>query len=290
MPQLAIYDGVNHPSAATVLADGLVGGLLYGGTPNSGKNFTAAQYADFKAHGLLTPFAYENLATDMSGGATAGVAHASALISDLRAKHVAETEPVFPTVDEHVSVADLPLAVEYQRAFFNTVVKTGWLGRIGTYGFPELLNAVHADGCAEFYFGAGSRASQPAFVNIWQDNTQTVVVGGAHDDKDWILIPLPVARPLPTPAPTEGTDMQLTDPIPSNPAPGTVGFVLRDMQRGVTGVNTAGTMALGILMADDDIAEIATAVSNLANAVTALQSQLVASAAEIAAIKAKLGA
>lgn len=205
-----IFDGINHPSAATVLADDLIGALLYCGTPHSGKDFTAAQYADYAEHGLWRLMCYENVADDIAGGVTAGVQHAQAFLADAKAKHVDFADPALAAVDEHVSAARIPLAVSYQRAFRNQLRAQGWTGPIGAYGFPEVLNAFHAAGVADFYFGAGRAADQPAFLNIWQDNTTTILVGGSHDDQDWVRIPLPRT------ALTGDEDMTsaLTEPMP----------------------------------------------------------------------------
>jgi Domain of unknown function (DUF1906) len=186
-----LFDGTNHPSGQQVIDAGCIGCLLYGGTPQYGKNFTPAQYRDYKARGLLTPFVFEDGANDMAGGFNGGSAHASALLADLRRGGVANTEPVGPTVDEHVTAANIPLAVAYQNGFSSYVKSSGWLGPVGTYGFSELLIAVHNAGLADWYWGAGSRSAMPPFVNFWQDNTGTIQVGGSADDRDWILVPLP---------------------------------------------------------------------------------------------------
>jgi hypothetical protein len=58
--------------------------------------------------------------------------------------------------------------------------------------------------------------------------------------------PAPPAPPTP-PEDDMTPEQMLAAPIPPNPKPDTVGFVLRDYQRGVGGVNTAGPMALDLL-------------------------------------------
>lgn len=191
-----IFDGTNHPPAATLIADGLAGGLLYCGTPASAKDFTAAQYADYKAHKLITIFGYEHLTTDISGGYAAGLAHASDFLADARAKHVDLGEPALSAVDEHVTAANIPLAMQYQDGFRAGLRAGGWQGPIGIYGFSEVLIAAHQRGNADFYFGAGSRSSMPPYTNLWQDNTQTIQVGGSPDDRDVVLIPLPSSSSL----------------------------------------------------------------------------------------------
>lgn len=202
-----LFDGTNHPSAQQVIDADCGGCLMYGGTPQYAKNFTAAQYRDYKSNGLLTLFAFEVDANDMNGGSAAGVQHARALISDLRSKGVDEHEPVCATVDKHVAAANIPLAVAYQRGFRDAVRATGWLGPVGGYGFSEFLIAIHDAGVADWYWGAGARSSMPAYTNIWQDNTRTILVGGSADDPDWVLIQL------------SGGNMDWSDQIPFNQTP-----------------------------------------------------------------------
>jgi hypothetical protein len=193
------FDGITHPPASTVIADGLDGGMLYLGTPSSGKDLTAAQYADYKAHGLLTAVGFEHVTTDWQGGAAAGKANAAAFLADAHAKGVSPDDPFWVAIDMHVAASDLPTVVAYVRAYVAAVRAGEWRGRAGGYGFPEVTTALHAAGVVDWYWGAGRRADQPAFINIWQDNTQTIQVGGSTDDEDWVLIAIP-----------EETDM--TDP------------------------------------------------------------------------------
>lgn len=193
---MLFFDGTNHPSAATVKADGLDGGMLYGGTPTSPKNFTAAQYADYEASGLFTAFVFEHIVNDMSGGRNAGLLNAAALMADLKAKGVDPSKPVCVAIDEHVSTANLPTAVAYVTGFRDGVRARLWKGPIGVYGFPEVTNACRT--VVQWFWGAGRRADQPAFINVWQDNNATIQVGGSVDDKDWLLIPLPTEDPVAT--------------------------------------------------------------------------------------------
>jgi hypothetical protein len=188
------FDGINHPSAATVIADGLDGGMLYLGTPSSGKDLTAAQYRDYKAHGLFVAVGFEHVTTDWQGGAAAGRRNAAAFLADARAKGVDPDDPFWVAIDMHVAARDLPTVVAYVRAYVAGVRAGKWRGRAGVYGFPEVTNALHAARVVDWYWGAGRRADQPAFVNVWQDNTQHVVVGGSSDDLDWVLIPIPTAQ------------------------------------------------------------------------------------------------
>lgn len=204
---MLLFDGTNHPGAATVIADGLDGAALYVGTPTSVKDATAAQYADYKSHHLATLLVYEHTTNDISGGATSGAAHARAFLADAHAKAMSVADPACAAVDEHVTAANLPLAVAYLRGFRAALIEGGWIGPIGVYGFPEALKACHDAGIADWYWGAGRRADQPSYTNVWQDNTGTIQVGGATDDKDWVLIPLPTT----TEEPVAVTDADVAD-------------------------------------------------------------------------------
>lgn len=204
---MLLFDGTNHPGAATVIADGLDGAALYVGTPTSVKDATAAQYADYKSHHLATLLVYEHATNDISGGSAGGATHAKAFLSDAHAKAMSVADPACAAVDEHVAAANLPLAVSYLRGFRAALISGGWIGPIGVYGFPETLKACHDAGIADWYWGAGRRADQPSYTNVWQDNTGTIQVGGATDDKDWVLIPLPTT----TEDPVSVTDADVAD-------------------------------------------------------------------------------
>jgi hypothetical protein len=200
-----LFDGTNHPSAATVLADHNIGAALYGGTPASalGKDFTAAQYADYAANRLFMIFMYENLTTDINSGAAGGAAHASDLINDMRSKGVPLSWPVECCIDEHLVDSQLPLAAQYVAGFHNQARALAPSAPAGVYGFPEVTTYVHDHAPVDFYHGCGSRSAQPSYINIWQDNTASQTVGGAKDDINHVLISIPVlsAPPVVVPAP-----------------------------------------------------------------------------------------
>jgi hypothetical protein len=202
---MEFFDGINHPTSAQVRAAGCSGCLMYCGTPGDslGKDFTAAQYADYRANGIVRILVYENLANDIAGGASGGAAHAAAFLADARAKGVDIHDPAVATVDEHVAAASLPLAVAYQSGFYHALKANGWLGPVGIYGFSEVLIACHNAGVADWYWGAGARSAMPPYTNVWQDNTGVITIGGSVDDRDWILVPLP------------GGTMDWSDPLPN---------------------------------------------------------------------------
>lgn len=202
-------DMLGKPSAATILADGYEGVLLYAGTPAaaSGKDFSAAQYQEYFVHSLQILYVYELGTTDISGGAAAGAAHAADLLADLKAKDASLGYPCCAAVDEHVAAANLALAVDYQRGFYVALKQAGYFGPVGVYGFSEVTTAVHDASpgpIADWYWGCGSRSSQPAFINIYQSNTGTVTIGGVQADVDDVLIPV---------------EEEVTNPFTANSAP-----------------------------------------------------------------------
>ncbi|HEX5404790.1 MAG TPA: glycoside hydrolase domain-containing protein [Pseudonocardiaceae bacterium] len=253
------FDGINHPPALTLIADGIEVAFLYGGTPasTSGKDFSAAQYGDYKSHGIKCAFVYENLATDWRGGASAGRAHAIALLADLAAKRTDGTDPVAVSIDQHVDTGDLPVVVQYVTAFARAIVAAGYRGPVGVYGFREVLDAVHAAGVVAWYWCAGARSTVPAYANVWQDNNQMILVGGSDDDVDWILVPLPGGITDMTP------DDLFAAPVPQNPKPGTVGYMIRSYQPGFGGVNSAGGMASDIVNTTNGVRAITGSLSTV---------------------------
>lgn len=278
---MKLFDGRNHPSAATVKADGLDGAMLYLGTPSSGKDLTAQQYRDYKAHGLFTAVGFEHVVDDWRGGAAAGRRNGAAFLADAKAKGVDHADPFWVVgADQHVANADLPTVVAYVRAYVATVRAAGWRGPSGGYGFPEVTTALHNAGVCDWYWGAGSRTAQPSFINVWQRNDRTILVGGSADDEDDGLIPIPRA-------PLEDDDMALRDKLPpivmsdGQEHDLTVGDVLRGLAQLIPGDRSqdANTTAHPSGQYRDRIVSIANIdanVAKIAGALPANQATLVA--------------
>lgn len=260
---MLFFDGINHPDAATVAADGLDGGMLYLGTPTSGKDLTAAQYADYKAHGLRTIVGFEHVVDDWRGGAAAGRANGTALLADAKAKHVEVDDPFWVAgADQHVTAVNLPTVVTYVRAYVATVRAGGWRGPAGGYGFPEVTTALHSAGVVDWYWGAGRRADQPAWINIWQDNTQTIVVGGSTDDEDWVLIPIPSEET------TMNADFDSSD---ASPDPGTYGHDVLNLRQQfvVNGANQVPVITAALAAIQKTQTVQTAAITTLSQAVAA---------------------
>lgn len=194
-------DATGHPPAAELVAAGFIGVFGYVGTPGSAKNTPAAWYRDCVGHGLQFIAVYENLATDVSGGLMAGVAHAQAALADLTALGIPPTVPVGAAADEHLSAAQVAQAVSYQRGFHDTVRAAHPNRAIVGYGYAEFITAIAAAGLADILWQCGARSAVGPNVHFWQDNTGTETVAGIHVDRNWQL------RSLSGPFPTEFADM-----------------------------------------------------------------------------------
>jgi hypothetical protein len=233
-----VFDGTNHPSSATVVADKFAGAALYLGTPASalGKDVTADQYSDYVSAGLFMILMYENLATDINSGAAGGAAHAQDFWNDAVAKGTGGYWPAECCIDEHLAADQLSAAAAYVAGFHNQLRALGWRGMVGVYGFPEVTAYVAAHAPVDFYHGCGSQSAQPSgLIHLWQDNNTSATVGGAKDDVNHCWKPLsvngastpPVIVPAP-PAPSGGSSGKL--PAGTVLRPGSTGNAVRILQ------------------------------------------------------------
>src|SRR5205823_3393028 len=128
-------DAAGHPPGAALRAAGFVGVFGYVGTSSLAKNMTRALYADYLANGLDFIGVYENAATDVSGGAPDGVAHARAALADMASMNMPASTPVGPAADEHLSAGQVAQAVACQRGFHDTVKAADADRLVMGYGF-----------------------------------------------------------------------------------------------------------------------------------------------------------
>lgn len=188
---------------AALLAAGFGGAVLYAGTPGRAKNIVPGEVSAALAAGLKQALVYEDLAGDASGGYTAGVAHAQALLADARHCGVPDTVPVAAAADQHLAVAQVAVAVQYQTGFYCTVKSAGWAGPVGAYGFAEFLTAVRGAGVADWHWqcGAWSQVNR-GWVHLYQRNgsggpvqpyAASATVGGIAVDINDQLLPFPAS-------------------------------------------------------------------------------------------------
>lgn len=178
------------PSGNALRSASFIGAMVYGGTPGRAKNTSSAQRIDLQSSALQIAAIYENTATDINGGGSAGSAHADTLMSDLKNCGYANTLPIGVAADEHLTASQINLGVQYQKGFYQRVKSQGWLGLTGGYGFKEYTQAIHSAGMAEWLWQCGSVNDLWSGITFWQDNTGTDTVAGHSVDRDWQLLSL----------------------------------------------------------------------------------------------------
>jgi hypothetical protein len=206
-------DAAGHPSGASLVAAGYVGVLVYGGTPGRAKNITKAVYDDYRAHGLLIASVFEDGVNDIASGQ--GTGHAHALMADLLTldPDAAATIAIAAAADKHLTAADIPVGVGYQRDFYAAAKASAWHAPVGGYGFSEYTRAIWAAGVAEWLWQAGSESALWPGVTFWQRNDGPDDVGGVQVDPNEQYLPIGPAAPL-----VAGTSQEdLSMDIPAGP-------------------------------------------------------------------------
>jgi|SRR5215469_2087596 len=143
--------------------------------------------------------------------------------------------------------------------------------------FPSVVAAFNAAHVALPHFWVAHYDGQAVLTDgyIAKQYTDSPANGG-HYDLSVVADYWPGVDSPPTPPAPPRPDMEMTDVIPATPKPGTVAFVLRDLQRGYTGVNAPGGMALDIINTTADVDTLITAVGQLAQRLTAIETTLTA--------------
>lgn len=174
-------DASGHPSGADLVADGYIGVFVYAGTPWLPKNITGPVYRDYVAHGLQIIAVYEDGTDDINSGA--GAQHARDIMSDLANVGAPNTLPICAAADKHLTAAEIPTGVGYQRDFWSTAKNSGWSGPVGGYGFSEFTHAIADAGLSEFLWQCGSASVLWDGVTFWQRNdVPPTYVGGVQVD------------------------------------------------------------------------------------------------------------
>lgn len=166
------------------------------------KHIRVAEYGDLVKAGVDVHLVFEIGTTDMLGGRPAGVANGRRALAGARWIGYPEGRPIFLACDMHVTGPQLTTALAYVDGAISVLGNSG----VGVYGFWELVDACIATHRGVAYWQAGIAPDTTDAVNVWQDNTRSVVVGGIQCDVNHLLIPIPSSTPEDEmPAITQGT-------------------------------------------------------------------------------------
>lgn len=285
-----------RPSGAALKAAGARGVMRYVGVGGSStlpaKRLTAGELADLTGHGLIVLGAVESSTTRSNGGRAQGVADGKAALADPVTKKL----PVlFATNDQPAwSQAN----VDYVAGFQSIVGKA----RTGVYGFGAFLTACSKAGLGSVYWQAGpspSRTGTTGLVHFWQrqggavqasdgpTSPTLVTVAGVPCDPDNQLKELPT---MTTPAdfwsadPTDpavtgggkmGHELEHVRQLADNTDYGFAALAAKvdGLGKQVTGALTkqeadllaaiqAGAQHVDVTLSDEQIASLATPITN----------------------------
>lgn len=195
--------GRESVTGAALVARGFVGVIGYvSKTP--AKNLTAAEIADFRAHGLMVGLTYEDSATWMLGGAPAG--HAAGILAAQQAATIGYPADciIGASADFNVSPGELGTVIACYSAFSQHVRAAG-------YGARRFLDGIPA-GDTRWQTNAGSWSSSQidpaaALLQFYDDPR----AGGLPVDVNEVrTVPVGLMGEPPVP-PTVPADDQLGD-------------------------------------------------------------------------------
>jgi hypothetical protein len=180
-------------------------------SPDSTKNITRAEVADYKANGLGVVVVWESSANRMLGGKAAGAADALAAEVQRAAVGLPSNQPIYFGCDFDAQGTQFHTVNEYLRGVASVI----GLSRTGIYGGYYVLEDVFSSPATATYGWqtvAWSNGKVSAHANIYQDGS-TTLSGGADWDTaetaDYGQYPRPSAAPTPAPTPA---------PAPSTPS------------------------------------------------------------------------
>lgn len=130
MARVADYSA-GKPGARALRDAGFVGAVRYIGQPGWTKNTSAAELADFQAHGLGMGLVFELGAGDWRGGFTAGARHARDARAHADAIGFPRNRPIYMAIDQDVvTIAEFEMAMAYLDGAASVLGKE----RTGPYG------------------------------------------------------------------------------------------------------------------------------------------------------------
>lgn len=224
-----------RPTGSDLRNAGFVGVIRYIGGGSAGKRLNKNEYQNLVANGLQVKLVFELGIHDAEAGYASGVANATAALADARSMGVPDTVVIYAASDEHLTTAQVSVAVQYVKGFRDVL----GLNRTGVYGFSELVDAVHDAGYAHEYWKCGTApTANQKFVTFWQRNQapMTQTVDGVIIDIDDQELSL-----------TTEADVQFSDQVTDN-GPGSLGHVLLNLDQIIQDLRN-GVLAQAILTA-----------------------------------------
>jgi hypothetical protein len=151
----------------------------------SAKDITKAEYVQLTTGGVRVLLVFEHDTLDYTGGFLQGVINARRALAG--ADLLGYLGPIFMSVDTSPSMtpAQVAVALDYLDGADRVLAP----GRLGIYGFIEIIEACQAKRLGSVYWLAGHQPAADAGVHIWQKNTGTVQVGGVECDVNIQLLP-----------------------------------------------------------------------------------------------------
>lgn len=201
---MALYglaiDCVGHPTAEQVRGAGFKAVALYVGTPGRRKAPSAAQVADYLAHGLELILVYEDTIGSWQGGRARGAADATAALEHVKALGLdpARIGCIYLAFDSDVTAKQLPVAREYGAGAGSVL----GVGRVGVYGGRSVISDALDRGWASYgWSAAGWQYGHIDDRSHLYQQVGTSNVAGVPVDIDQIRAELYGQYPAPLPPP-----------------------------------------------------------------------------------------
>ena len=177
-----------QPRASEIKAAGHAGAVRYLRKKGSSGvvTLTAAEAADFRAHGLLLGLTYEDPEHDwMFQGRDIGIDRAQWALQQAEAVGIDHPPCIFLCADSHAGPAEVDRVMECLDG-----ARTVLGSATGIYGFVEVIKAAVDGRHAEFFWQCGRRSDLVTGVHLYQrNNEQTAVSGITCDINDVLLDP-----------------------------------------------------------------------------------------------------
>ena len=145
----------------------------------AGKALTAAEIADYHAHGLGIALVFESTKGRVLGGVPAGIADATNSVAACTKLGIPQTIPVYFAVDFDAQPGQQAAIDAYLRAAASVL----GAARVGVYGGINVINRCHANGSAQWFWQtyAWSGGKVAPFIHLYQYHNGQKINGGAVD-------------------------------------------------------------------------------------------------------------